>query len=117
MLDAFAKAWNRHDLDALMSFMTDDCVFHGWTGSEASGARHIGRDAVRAAFRQAWVDYPDAQWTRARHFVAGSRGVSEWTFVGTRASDGQRVEVDGCDLFTFSGDKIRVKDSWRKSRV
>lgn len=117
MLDAFAKAWNRHDLDALMSFMTDDCVFHGWTGSEASGARHVGRDAVRAAFRQAWTDFPDAQWTRARHFVAGSRGVSEWTFVGTRASDGQRVEVDGCDLFTFRGDKIRVKDSWRKSRV
>ena len=53
---------------------------------------------------------------RARHVVSGARGVSEWTFVGTRASDGQRVEVDGCDLFTFHGDKIRVKDSWRKLR-
>ena len=26
-LQAFADAWNRHDVDALMSFMTDDCVF------------------------------------------------------------------------------------------
>ncbi len=51
------------------------------------------------------------------HFVAGARGVSEWTFTGTRASDGQRIEVDGCDIFTFEGDKIRVKDSWRKQRV
>jgi len=24
---AFADAWNRHDIDALMSFMTEDCVF------------------------------------------------------------------------------------------
>jgi hypothetical protein len=115
-LDAFAQAWNRHDIDALMSFMADDCVFHAWTGPDASGTRHIGRDAVRAAYQKAWTDFPDAQWTRARHVVTGARRLSEWTFVGTRASDGQRVEVDGCDLFTFQGDKIRVKDSWRKSR-
>ena len=50
-------------------------------------------------------------------FVAGVRGVSEWTFVGTRASDGQRVEVDGCDVFTFDGDRIRLKDSYRKQRT
>lgn len=115
-LEAFAQAWNRHDIDALMGFMADGCVFHTWTGPDASGTRHIGREAVRAAFQQAWTDFPDAQWTRARHVVTGRRGLSEWTFVGTRASDGQRVEVDGCDLFTFQGDKIRVKDSWRKSR-
>ena len=116
-LDAFARAWSRHDIDALMSFMADDCVFHTWTGPDAGGTRHIGREAVRAAFQKAWSDFPDAQWTRARHVVAGSRGVSEWTFVGTRASDGRRIEVDGCDLFSFRGGKIRVKDSWRKSRV
>ena len=79
--------------------------------------RHIGREAVRTAFQKAWADFPDAQWTRARHVVTGARGLSEWTFVGTRASDGQRVEVDGCDLFGFQGDKIRVKDSWRKLRT
>lgn len=115
-LEEFANCWNRHDIDALMGFMTDDCVFHTWTGSDSVGSRHIGHEAVRSAFIKAWTDFPDAQWTRARHFVSGVRGVSEWTFVGTKAIDGQRVEVDGCDLFTFSGKKIRVKDSWRKSR-
>jgi dienelactone hydrolase len=116
-LEAFAQAWTRHDIDALMSFMADDCAFHASAGPDASGTRYIGREAVRAGFVKAWTDFPDAQWTRARHFVQGARGVSEWTFVGTRASDGQRVEVDGCDLFTFQGDKIRVKDSWRKMRT
>lgn len=116
-LEAFAQAWTRHDIDALMSFMTDDCLFHAWTGPDSCGTRFQGREAVRAGFQKAWADFPDAQWTRARHFVSGGRGVSEWTFVGTRASDGQRVEVDGCDLFTFCGGKIRVKDSWRKMRA
>lgn len=116
-LESFAQAWSRHDIDALMACMAEDCVFHTSAGAEASGTRYVGRDAVRAGFIKAWTDFPDAQWTRARHFVAGRRGVSEWTFVGTRASDGRRVEVDGCDLFTFQGDKIRVKDSWRKQRT
>lgn len=117
LLERFAQAWSDHDIDALMACMTDDCVFHTSAGPEASGTRHVGRDAVRAAFEQAWADIPDARWTRARHVVAGRRGVSEWTFTGTRASDGTRIEVDGCDLFTFHGDRIRVKDSWRKQRT
>ena len=33
-LQAFADAWNRHDVDALMSFMTEDCVFEASAGSE-----------------------------------------------------------------------------------
>ncbi|KQP19962.1 hypothetical protein ASF45_22240 [Pseudorhodoferax sp. Leaf265] len=115
-LEAFAQAWTRHDIDALMDCMADDCVFHSGAGPDAGGTRYIGRAAVRTGFLRAWADFPDAQWTRARHVVTGRRGMSEWTFVGTRASDGQRIEVDGCDLFTFHGDKIRVKDSWRKQR-
>lgn len=116
-LEAFAEAFNRHDADALMAMLSADCVFNASAGPEACGTRHVGPAAVRAAFVQIWTDFPDAQWTRARHLVSGRRGVSEWTFVGTRASDGVRVEVDGCDLFTFAGTKIRVKDSMRKQRV
>jgi len=43
-LDAFGDAWNRHDVDAIMSFFDDDCVFiTGW------GSRFEGRDRVRDA--------------------------------------------------------------------
>jgi ketosteroid isomerase-like protein len=27
VLDDFAAAWNRHDTDAILSMMTEDCVF------------------------------------------------------------------------------------------
>ena len=114
-LQAFADAWNRHDVDALMSFMTDDCVFEASAGSDVCGARYAGRGAVRAAFAEVWATFPDAQWANARHFIDGDRGVSEWTFTGTRA-DGTRVEVHGCDLFTFRDGRISLKNSYRKNR-
>jgi steroid delta-isomerase-like uncharacterized protein len=114
-LQAFADAWNRHDVDALMTFMTDDCVFDASAGPDACGTRYAGREAVRAGFAEVWATFPDAHWGGARHFVRGDRGVSEWTFTGTR-KDGTRVEVSGCDLFWFREGKIAVKNSYRKNR-
>jgi steroid delta-isomerase-like uncharacterized protein len=115
VLQAFADAWNRHDVDALMSFMTEDCMFESSAGPDTCGTRYAGREAVRAGFAEVWAVFPDANWGNARHFVQGDRGVSEWTVTGTRA-DGSRVEVDGCDLFTFRGGKIALKNSYRKNR-
>lgn len=115
VLQAFATAWNRHDIDALMSFMADDCVFESSAGPDSCGTRYAGREAVRAGFAEVWMTFPDATWADARHFVQGERGVSEWTFTGTRA-DGSRVEVHGCDLFTFRAGKIALKNSYRKNR-
>ena len=114
-LQAFADAWNRHDIDALMSFMTRDCVFEASAGPDVCGTSYRGADAVRAGFAEVWTIFPDAHWGNAQHFVQGDRGVSEWIFTGTRA-DGSRVEVQGCDVFTFRDGKIAVKNSYRKNR-
>lgn len=115
LLQEFAAAWNRHDLNALMSMMAEECVFEASAGNDVNGQRYEGRPAVRAGYEAVFAQYPDAHWGGARHFVKGNRAVSEWTFSGTRA-DGTRVEVTGCDLFTFRAGKIAVKNSFRKNR-
>jgi uncharacterized protein (TIGR02246 family) len=115
LLTAFADAWNRHDVDGLMSMMTADGVFEASGGNHVNGERHEGQQAVRAAYAAVFAQYPDAHWGNARHLVKGDRGVSEWTFTGT-LKDGKRVEVTGCDLFTFRNGKIAVKNSFRKNR-
>ncbi|HKT79276.1 MAG TPA: nuclear transport factor 2 family protein [Vicinamibacterales bacterium] len=115
LLNRFADAWNRHDLDALMSMMADDCVFEASAGSQVDGQRSEGKPAVRAAYAAVFDAFPDAHWAAPRHFVTGNRGVSEWTFTGTH-KDGKRVEVTGCDLFTFRDGKIAIKNSYRKNR-
>ena len=114
-LAAFSDAWNRHDIDALMSFMHDDCVFQTAAGSDACGTRVVGRDAVRTAFAAAWQNVPDAQWRDGVHFVHGDFGTSQWTFTGT-AADGSRIETDGIDVFAFKDGKIALKNVFRKQR-
>ena len=115
-LEAFADAWNRHDVDALMSFMTDDCIFDGSSGPFPFGARYEGRANVRAAYAAIFTMFPDARWNDATHFVSGASGLSRWLFTGTKM-DGARVEVHGCDVFAFKTGKIYIKDSYRKQRV
>ncbi len=114
-LQAFGAAWNRHDIDALMSFMAEDCVFHAVAGTELFGKSFVGREAVRAGFQLAWQTFPDAAWLDADHFVCGDRGVSESTFSGTKA-DGTRIEARMVDIFTFRDGKISVKNAYRKER-
>jgi len=114
-LARFADAWNAHDVDGLMACMAAECEFQSSAGMDACGTAYNGREAVRAAYLAVFEAFPDAAWTDPRHIVAGDRGFSEWRFVGTDRQ-GARVEVDGCDLFVFDGDLIRVKNSLRKQR-
>ncbi|AOY94587.1 DUF4440 domain-containing protein [Cupriavidus sp. USMAA2-4] len=114
-LQAFNDAWNRHDIDALMAFMADDCEFHAVAGPELTGRAFRGRAAVREGFLLAWQTFPDAAWVDGEHFVSGQRGVSESTFRGTRA-DGTRIEARMVDVFTFRDGRIAVKNAYRKDR-
>ena len=42
LLGRFADAWNRHDLEALMSMMTDDGVFEASAVPQVNGQRSEG---------------------------------------------------------------------------
>jgi steroid delta-isomerase-like uncharacterized protein len=115
-LDAFGDAWNRHDVDSIMTFMADDCAFETTAGPEVCGKRYEGREAVRTAFARVFSIFADAHFGNPRHFLTGDRGCTEWTFTGTGA-DGERVEVLGCDLFTFRDGRIALKSSYFKNRL
>jgi steroid delta-isomerase-like uncharacterized protein len=115
-LDAFADAWNRHDTDAILAMMTPDCVFESSRGPDVKGTVYTGQQQVRRAVDEVFATFPDAQWSHPTHFIAADRGVSEWVFTAT-GPDGTRVEVQGCDVFTFRGGKIAVKNSYRKQRT
>ena len=115
ILDGFAKAFNAHDVNSILSYMTDDCVFEASAGPDVDGEKFTGKQAVRKAFEDVFKTYHDAHWSNVRHFISGDRAVSEWTFTGTK-QDGSKVEVIGCDLFTFRDGKIAIKNSFRKNR-
>jgi ketosteroid isomerase-like protein len=116
MIEAIAAAFDRHDLDAIMSHFADDAVFEAPRGPDPWGQRFEGREAVRAAFAGRFAGIPDIRYQDDRHFVDGDRGASEWTLSGTTVA-GERIEIRGCDLWTFRDGKVVKKDSFWKIRT
>jgi len=112
-LKAITEAFNRHDLDAIMAFFTDDAVFESPRGPDAWGRRFDGKHAVREGLAARFIGIPDVHYASDDHFVAGDRGASEWTLTGT-TTDGIRLEVRGCDLWTFRDGLVSRKDSFWK---
>jgi taurine dehydrogenase small subunit len=113
VLERVLEGFNRHDLDAIMSFFTEDCVFESPRGPEPWGRRYVGRAEVARGLGARFEGIPDVHYGEDAHFVAGDRGASEWTLTGTSV-EGQRLRVRGCDLWTFRGDEIVRKDSFWK---
>ncbi|SDL96066.1 Ketosteroid isomerase-related protein [Modicisalibacter muralis] len=115
LLEAFSDALNRHDIDAVMAMMTEDCVFHAIAGPELQGKSFVGQAEVRQALENAWKTAPDAAWVDGVHVAVGDRGFTESTYQGTTV-DGARSEARMIDAFTFRDGKIAVKNAFRKNR-
>lgn len=113
MLERFLDAFNRHDVEGVMAFFAEDCVFETPRGPDPWGRRLEGKAQVREGVEARFAGIPDIHYGRDRHWVLGDRGVSEWTITGTGTS-GKGVEVQGCDLFEFRAGKITRKDSYWK---
>jgi ketosteroid isomerase-like protein len=115
-LEQVLEAFNRHDLEAIMSHFADGCVLETPRGPEPWGTRFAGKDEVRRGLMARFEGIPDVHYRDDDHFVSGGRGVSEWTITGTTV-EGERIEVRGCDLWTFGDDDtVTRKDSFWKIR-
>ena len=112
VLDAF----NRHDLDAIMSHFAEDAVFESPRGPDPWGRRFVGKDEVRRGLAARFEGIPNVRYSNDDHFASAGRGLSEWTLTGT-TTDGISIEVRGCDIWTFdAGGRITRKDSFWKIR-
>ena len=114
-LTELCEAFNAHDLDRSMACVADDCLLEMPRGSEPWGSRFAGKSAVRAALAKRFEGLPDVHYGNAEHFVdtAAGTGMSKWLLTGTTA-EGVRRNVQGCDFYTFRGDKVTRKDSYWK---
>lgn len=113
LLQGFLDAFNRHDLDAIMTFFADDCVFYMPRGTGPRGDVYTGKAEVRAGLAKRFEGIPDVHYGDDRHWACGDFGVSEWTLTGTSVS-GKRLMVRGVDLLEFAQGKITRKDSFWK---
>ena len=114
-LAGLCAALNAHDLDRIMGFFADDSVLEMPKGPDPWGTRLVGRQAVREGLASRLEGLPDVHYGGEEHFVDADRqtGISRWTLTGT-TREGERVEVRGCDFYTFRDDRVIRKDSYWK---
>ncbi|MFN2601386.1 MAG: nuclear transport factor 2 family protein [Gemmatimonadaceae bacterium] len=114
LLKGFLEAFNRHDLDSIMSYFADDCAFYMPRGAKPRGDKYLGKNEVRAGLAKRFEGIPDVHYGEDQHWTCGDDfGVSEWTLTGTSLA-GKQIEVRGCDLLEFTDGKITRKDSFWK---
>lgn len=113
VLAAFSDAWTRRDLEALMSHVTDDCVYSASVGPEP-GRTWTGREQVREGFALMLAfDTGQERHEEGPPLIAGSRGAATWSFTGS-GPDGAVQVTRGCDIYEFRGGRIARKDAFRK---
>lgn len=115
VLVALCDAFNARDLDRIMGYFADDCVLEMPRGAQPWGTRFEGKDGVRRGLTSRFQGLPDLHYGNAEHFVdsGADTGISKWTLTGTDL-EGGKLEVNGCDFYSFRDGKVIRKDSYWK---
>jgi ketosteroid isomerase-like protein len=102
----FQRAFDAQDVAAVMAAMTPDCVFEDTAPPD--GTRHVGAQAVRAAWEALFAASPDGVFETEERFACGDRVVVRWRYSW---GDGH---VRGVDVFTVRDGLVAEKLAYVK---
>ena len=111
-IQRFNDAFNRHDVDAVMAAMTEDCLFEN-TSPSPDGERYEGQAAVRAFWAHFFVTSPHATFETEDVFAGGDRGVVCWRYRWVE-QDGKHGHIRGVDVFRVRDGKVAEKFAYVK---
>jgi len=95
-----AAAWSRGDVEGIVSFFTDDCVFEDVCGR----AVHRGREALRAEAKRVVESDPDLRLEVVSVLGVGGWVAGEWVQTGTQG--GRRYSLRGASILEVRDGKI-----------
>jgi uncharacterized protein (TIGR02246 family) len=103
LAEATLSAWNRQDVEGVVSCYTEDCVYldpntRGPVEGREAFSRYLSR------LFQRWK----MTWSLREFFLFedGNGGAFLWHAQLTPASGGKTAEIDGMDLVMLRGDKL-----------
>jgi uncharacterized protein (TIGR02246 family) len=109
----FTDAFNRDDLDAVMSFMADDAIY-----DEFNGKRSRGKAAIREAFvPQFRGDFGRIRFHTADLFVDAGAGKALISWRCSLERDGAKRAWRGLDILHVRDGRITEKHTYAKADV
>jgi steroid delta-isomerase-like uncharacterized protein len=116
-IDRYNRAWNDHDVDAIVAMHTPDSVFENHT----TGDLNVGREAIGTALRGIFTVFPDLRFETRRAYIREDLVVQEWTAHGTHLGKmnragleveptGKSVEYRGMDVIPIEDGLVARKD-------
>ena len=117
LLDTIQDAFNRHDVEGILSYFHDECEWLMARGPDPWEAKRLrGKQAIGDVLTARYKVIPDMRWEDMSHFIAanGTKACSEWTVRGTPNDGNPPLELLGCDIWTFSDGALTRKDTYWK---
>ena len=116
-IDRYNRAWNDHDVEAIVDMHTSDSVFENHT----TGDVNVGREAIGDAIRGIFTVFPDLRFETRRAYIRDDLVVQEWTARGTHLGKmnragleveptGKAVEYRGMDVIPIEDGLVARKD-------
>jgi ketosteroid isomerase-like protein len=116
-LEGWNRAWNEHDLDAIMELFHEDVLFENWTG-----ARVKGKEALRAAWDPWFAADSTFRFTDEDIFVdeEAQKALYRWQLDWPSLEPGQSGKVEtrrGVDVLTFRDGLVAEKLTYSKTTL
>ncbi|MEK7442613.1 MAG: nuclear transport factor 2 family protein [Chloroflexota bacterium] len=108
----FNEAFNRHDVAAMMQYMSDDCVFEN-TSPAPDGAVYSEKEVVTQFWQDFFRESPQAHIEIEEIFGLGLRCIMRWRYDWVDAA-GKKGHVRGVDIFQVKNGLICEKFSYVK---
>lgn len=111
------KAWDRHDLDQVMTFFHEEIFFENWTGAYVKG-----KENLRSAWRSWFDNHGGFRFLEAETFVdeAMQKACYRWLLEWPCMEPGYENKMElrkGVDVLHFKDGKIISKLTFSKTFV
>ena len=106
LVERFAEAFNRRDVDGLLACFTEDATYR-----DLFYGPHAGQAALRRMFERMFREGRDYRWQMEVIVMGAGRAAAEWTFGYTATaavprSEGRRVRFSGMSIFDLEGGDV-----------
>lgn len=108
LVEQFAEAFNRRDVDGLLACFTADATYR-----DLFYGPHAGQAALRGMFERMFREGRDYRWSMDAIVMDDRRAAAEWTFGYTATaavprSEGRRVRFSGMSIFELEDGRVRA---------